>query len=108
MIFKYKKTNPDAMKNSGMIKTSSNLNNSDNASNMNITQLNNGETAKVVKLYHNNKLIRKLEAMGIIPGTIITKKSSLLSNGPIIVEKGQFQFAIGYEMAQKIIVVNVD
>lgn len=108
MIFKFKKTNTDVMKKSGTIKTLSDVDNTDNATNMNITQLNNGETAKVIKLYHNSKLARKLEAMGIIPGTIITKKSSILSKGPIIIEKGQIQLAIGYEMAQKIIVMNVD
>lgn len=104
MIFKLKKIISDMIENSSAIKIESNSVYTDNSNNINITQLNNGETAKVIKLYHNNKIVRKLEAMGIIPGTIITKKSSILSNGPIIIEKGQTQYAIGYEMAKKIII----
>ncbi|MDP4152748.1 MAG: FeoA family protein [Bacillota bacterium] len=75
---------------------------------INISQLSNGESAEVVELYHNNKIIRKLEAMGIVPGVVITKKSSIFAKGPVIVEKGSVQFAVGYDTAQKIIVRPLD
>lgn len=78
------------------------------AAQMNAAQLKNGESAEVVKIHHNNKIISKLEAMGIIPGAVITKKSAILARGPVIIEKGLMQFAIGYNIAQKIIVKPVD
>lgn len=93
MLFNFKKT------------TDSIIKNKNDSNNIDITQLNNGEKAKVIELFQNNNIARKLEAMGIIPGTIITKKSSILSKGPIIIEKGQTQLAIGYELAQNIIVI---
>lgn len=69
-----------------------------------ITQLTSGESAKVVELNDNGEIISKLEAMGIIPGAVVTKKSAISSRGPIILEKNMVQFAIGYDMAQRIIV----
>lgn len=82
--------------------------NSRNTNEMNVTQLNNGESAKVVKLNHNGRIVSKLEAMGIIPDAVITKKSAIPAKGPVIIERGSVQFAIGYGMAQKIIVKPVD
>jgi len=69
-----------------------------------ITQLTSGESAKVVELNDDGEIISKLEAMGLIPGAVITKKSALPSKGPVILEKDRVQFAIGYDMAQRIIV----
>lgn len=69
-----------------------------------LTQLGSGKSAKLLKLHGNPMLIAKLEAMGILPGTIITKKSAILGKGPIVLEKDTIQFAIGYDLAQEILV----
>ncbi len=71
---------------------------------INLTQLENGKSAKVIKFQGGRHFIDKLEAMGILPGTIIVKKTASLMKGPIVIEKGEMQFAIGYAMAQKIMV----
>jgi Fe2+ transport system protein FeoA len=81
---------------------------SEDIEHIDITQLSNGTSAKVVELDENNEITSKLEAMGIIPGAIITKKSAIISKGPIIIEKDFIQFAIGYDTAQKIIVEPLD
>ncbi len=75
---------------------------------VNITQIINGKSAKVVELHHNSEIMSKLEAMGIIPGAVITKTSAIPARGPIILKKDSVQFAIGYDMAQKIIVEPLD
>jgi Fe2+ transport system protein FeoA len=75
---------------------------------LNITQINNGKSAKVIELHDNNEIISKLEAMGIVPGAVITKKSAIPAKGPIIIEKDLIQLAIGYNMAKKIIVEPID
>jgi len=75
---------------------------------INLTQLGNGKSAKVIKFQGGRHFVGKLEAMGIIPGTIIVKKTASLMKGPIVIEKGEMQFAIGYAMAQKIMVEPID
>lgn len=92
------------------VRATSRFSNLKGAIRINVTQLDNGESAKVVELYNNNEIVSKLEARGIISGAIITKKSAILAKGPIIIEKDFVQFAIGYDMAQGIIVepVNMD
>jgi Fe2+ transport system protein FeoA len=82
----------------------SEVSNSRGENEVNVTQLNNGESAKVVELVNNIEIVNKLEAMGIIPDAVITKKSAIPAKGPVIIERGSAQFAIGYEIAQKIIV----
>lgn len=75
---------------------------------VNLTQLKTGKSARVVKVQGEHQFIDRLEAMGILPDTIIVKKSASLMKGPIIIEKGEMQLAMGYEMAQKILVKPID
>jgi len=69
-----------------------------------VTRLKNGETAKVVELRGSDRIIRKLEAMGIMPGMTIRKKSNSPMGGPIVLEKGGMLFAVGRGLAHRIIV----
>lgn len=75
---------------------------------INLTQLKNGKSAQVIKVQGDHQFIDRLEAMGILPDTTIVKKSASLMKGPIVIEKGEMQLAIGYEMAQKILVKPID
>lgn len=74
----------------------------------NLTQIVNGGSAKVIELQGGHHFVRKLYAMGIVPDTIIIKKSASLMKGPIVIEKDNMQFAIGYRMAQGIIVEPIE
>ncbi|MCK4295739.1 MAG: ferrous iron transport protein A [Candidatus Marinimicrobia bacterium] len=69
-----------------------------------LTQINQGETAVVVDIRGGYGLSRRLETMGIKPGVMITKVSSQLMRGPITLRVGNSQIAIGFGMARKIIV----
>lgn len=75
---------------------------------INLTRLKNGQSARVIKVQGDHQFIDRLEAMGILPDTTIVKKSASLMKGPIVIEKGEMQLAIGYEMAQKILVEPID
>ena len=75
---------------------------------INLTQIVNGKSAKVVKLQGGHQFVDKLEEMGIVPGTIIVKKAASFMKGPIVIEKNEMQFAIGFSMAQRIIVKPID
>lgn len=73
-------------------------------STINLTELETGRPAKVRKLQGSAAMTARLRSMGIHPGTFIIKKSAILAKGPIVVEKGTVQFAVGYDMAENILV----
>lgn len=77
---------------------------SQTGSSINLTQLKNGTKAKVIEIQGGHKVAAKLDAMEIVPGSVILKKTSTLMRGPVVIEVGPMQLAIGYGMAQKIIV----
>jgi len=74
---------------------------------VNLTQLKAGEKAKFVEVAGGIGMIEKLEAMGITPGMLITKISTQLMHGPVIIKAGNTELAIGFGMAKKIIVEKV-
>ena len=63
-----------------------------------------GKTGKVSSVDGGQGFRRRLEALGIMPGTEITKVSSQFMRGPAIVRVGMTQVAIGYGMARRITV----
>jgi len=72
-----------------------------------LTQLKAGEKARFIEAMGGRGMISKLEAMGITPGAVITKISTQLMRGPIIIKSGNTQLAIGFGMAKKIIVESI-
>ena len=63
-----------------------------------------GESVRVVDILGGHGLAARLEALGIRPGTTITKRSEMFMRGPVTVEAHGTQIAIGYGMASKILV----
>jgi len=74
---------------------------------MDVTQLKEGEKAKVIEIIGGCGLIRKLDALGIRPGVEITKISSQVLRGPQTLQIGNTQVAIGFGMAKKIVVEKI-
>lgn len=58
----------------------------------------------VVQIVGGRGLVMRLEAMGIRPGKRITKVSSMFGHGPVTISVDSMQIAIGFGMADKIIV----
>ncbi len=69
-----------------------------------VTGLKNGESALVVELRGNDRVVRKLEAMGIMPGTTVRKKCESPMRGPVVLEMKGILYAVGRGLAQRIIV----
>jgi ferrous iron transport protein A len=69
-----------------------------------ITQMNPGEKGVIINIYGGIGLLKKLDALGIRVGVEITKVSAQLFRGPVTIQVGNTQVAIGYGMAKKIIV----
>jgi ferrous iron transport protein A len=67
-------------------------------------QMGAGQTGTVIQILGGRGLTRRLEALGIRPGKKVTKISSMLFRGPITLRVDQTQVAIGFGMANKILV----
>ena len=69
-----------------------------------LAEMRTGQTSTVVGVMGGHGLIRRLDALGIRPGRKVTKLSSTLFRGPIILRVNSTQVAVGFGMARKIIV----
>jgi len=63
-----------------------------------------GETGIVAEIQGGYSIQRRMYAIGIRPGKKIMKVSSQLWRGPVTVKVDNFQVAIGFGMASRIIV----
>ena len=63
-----------------------------------------GQSGTVVQVAGGHGLVRRLEAMDIRPGKRITKVGSMLFRGPVTLKVDHAQIAIGFGMANKILV----
>ncbi|MFH2141261.1 MAG: FeoA family protein [Bacteroidota bacterium] len=71
---------------------------------MNLTQLKEGEKCKVVDILGGGIMIKRLDALGIRISKEITKINMQFLRGPVIVQVDNSQIAIGFGMADRIIV----
>ncbi|MBA7647965.1 hypothetical protein ES703_55744 [subsurface metagenome] len=69
-----------------------------------LRQMQSGQSGKVVQIQGGFGLVNRLSALGIRPGKRITKVSSMLMRGPVTIQSGNTQVAVGFGMANKIIV----
>jgi ferrous iron transport protein A len=69
-----------------------------------LAQLKTGQSATVFEIKGGRRLADRLNSLGIIPGKKITKTSSMLMRGPVTIEVDRAEVAIGFGMANKIIV----
>lgn len=63
-----------------------------------------GQSGIVLQIQGGHGLINRLSALGIRPGQRITKVGSTFMRGPVTIKVGNAQVAIGFGMANKIIV----
>ena len=69
-----------------------------------LRQMQSGQNGRVVEIQGGHGLVTRLSALGIRPGKRITKVSSMLLRGPVTIQSGNTRVAIGFGMANKIIV----
>ncbi|TEU18778.1 MAG: ferrous iron transport protein A [Dehalococcoidia bacterium] len=69
-----------------------------------LAEMKTGQTGTVVGVLGGHGLIRRLDALGIRPGRKVTKISSTLFRGPVILRVDNAQVAVGFGMARKIII----
>ncbi len=69
-----------------------------------LAKMKQGETGTIVEIAGGHGLTNRLEPMGIREGGKVKKVSGQLMRGPITLMVGSTHTAIGYGMAQKILV----
>jgi len=69
-----------------------------------LRQMQSRQSGRVVQIQGGHGLVNRLSALGIRPGKRITKVSSMLMRGPITIQLGNAQVAVGFGMANRIIV----
>ena len=71
---------------------------------MTLGQMEAGQVGTVIQILGGRGLNQRLEALGIRPGKKVTKISSMLFRGPVTLRADHTQVAIGFGMANKILV----
>jgi len=79
-----------------------------NGKQVTLRQIRDGQSSIVIQIQGGHGLISRLNALGIRPGQRITKVSSTPMRGPITIKIGNAQVAIGFGMANKIIVEPIE
>ncbi len=69
-----------------------------------LAEMRSGQSGTVIEVLGGHGLVRRLEALGIRPGKKVTKISSTLFHGPVVLKADNTQVAVGFGMAKKIIV----
>ena len=69
-----------------------------------LSQMEAGQSGKVVQIQGGRGLINRLNALGVRPGQRVSKISSMFMRGPVTIQVGNAQVAIGFGMAKRIIV----
>ena len=72
-----------------------------------LVNLASGETGVVSDIIGGRGVINRLNALGIIPGKKIIKISAMMLHGPVVVRVGSAEIALGFGMANKIIISRV-
>ncbi len=68
-----------------------------------VAQMKAGQVGKVVHM-SSGQGMQRIESMGLRPGKRITKVSGMFGRGPVTIQIGRSQLAIGFGMAKKILV----
>jgi len=69
-----------------------------------VSQMRAGQSGRVVQISGGHGFTNRLHSLGIRPGTRITKVSAMFMRGPVTLQVGRAQIAIGFGMARKILV----
>lgn len=67
-----------------------------------------GQSGIVVQILSGHGVIKRLGALGIRPGLRVTKVSSSFMRGPVTAQFGSTRVAIGFGMANRIVVEPID
>ncbi|ACX52258.1 FeoA family protein [Ammonifex degensii KC4] len=73
-----------------------------------LTLLKNGSKARIAYFTAGAQAEKRLKALGLAPGKEIVKISGLPFHGPVVVNVNHSQVALGYGLAQRVMVEVLD
>ena len=71
---------------------------------MTLAEMKTGQTGTVVEVHGGHGIIGRLDALGIRPGRKVTKLSSALFRGPVMLRVNSTEVALGFGVAKRIVV----
>ena len=74
------------------------------ANRVSLARMQTGQKGKIVEINSGYGLARKLDALGIRVGKKVTKISEQWMGGPVLLQQGNTQAALGFGMASKVLV----
>ena len=74
------------------------------AKQLSLSQMKAGQSGLVTGIDGGHGMVMRLSTLGIIPGKKITKISSQLMRGPVMIEVDRTRVALGFGMAKRILV----
>ena len=69
-----------------------------------LARMQTGQSGVVIQVKGGHGLVNRLNSLGLRPGKRITKISSMIMRGPVTIEVDRTQIAIGFGMANRIII----
>ena len=69
-----------------------------------LTQMQTGQSGVVVEILGRRGVINRLSVLGIRPGQRVTKVGSMFMRGPVTIQIGNAQVALGFGMANRVII----
>lgn len=69
-----------------------------------LTDMESGEAGRIVEFFGGRGVHNRLRALGIRPGARVTKVSAAFMRGPVVLQVGGTQTALGFGISYKIIV----
>ncbi|MFH1761594.1 MAG: FeoA family protein [bacterium] len=69
-----------------------------------LAEMSQGQTGKVVEIQGGLGMMSKMDSLGIRQGKEITKVNDQWMRGPVLIRQGNTQVAVGYGMAQRVLV----
>jgi ferrous iron transport protein A len=69
-----------------------------------LARMRSGQSGTVIQIQGGHGLVNRLSALGIRPGKRVVKVSSMFMRGPVTVVVDRTQVAIGFGMANRVIV----
>jgi len=69
-----------------------------------LPELKNGTFGRIIKITGSQQALKRLSALGLVPGKKIMKISGIPLSGPVIVDIDRTQVALGFGLAKKVLV----
>lgn len=71
---------------------------------MSLARMRAGQKGNIVRISGGDSVVRRLEALGIREGREIKKISEQWMRGPVLLQHGNTQLALGFGLASKVLV----